>query len=193
MVQGQQKHGKGKERQEQSAKESETPRRVVQRQMLQLWQKSCDAGLPRMEGYQQETSVLGKLIARSTLLIRTGHRDCTSGSVETERRDGARDMHQREDLGEVDREREESGMTGELRVKCLRDNAVLPVRGTAGAAGYDISVASECVIPAHGKGSVDIGLAVSLPLGTYAQIAPRLGLAYQHFIDVGAGVVDSDF
>ena len=146
-----------------------------------------------MEGYQEETSVLGKLIARSTSPIRTGHRDCASGSVETEGRDGAGDMHQREDLGEVDREREESGMTGELRVKCLRDNAVLPIRGTVGAAGYDISAASGCVIPAHGKGSVDTGLAVSLPPGTYARIAPRSGLAYRHFIDVGAGVVDSDF
>ena len=53
--------------------------------------------------------------------------------VETEGRDGAGDMHQREDRGEVERERGESGMTGELRVKCLRDNAVLLVRGTAGA------------------------------------------------------------
>ena len=84
-------------------------------------------------------------------------------------------------------------MAGELRVQCVRDNAVLPVRGTAGAAGYDISAASECVIPAHGKGTVDTGLAVSLPPGTYARIAPRSGLAYRHFIDVGAGVVDSDF
>ena len=84
-------------------------------------------------------------------------------------------------------------MTGELRVKCLRDNAVLPVRGTAGVARYDISAASGCVIPAHKKGSMDTGLAVLLPPGTYARIAPRSGLAYQHFIDVGASVVDSDF
>ena len=87
-------------------------------------------------------------------------------------------MHQREDLGEVDKERGELGMIGELSVKCLWDNAVLPIRGTAGAAGYDISVASGCVIPAHRKGSVDTGLAVLLPLGTYARIAPRSGLAY---------------
>ena len=146
-----------------------------------------------MEGYQEETSVLGKLIARSTSPIRTCHRDCASRSVKTEGRDGVGDMHQREDLGEVDREREESGMTGELRVKCLRDNVVLPVRGTVGAAGYDIGAASGCIIPAHRKGSVDIGLAVSLPPGTYARIAPQSGLAYQHFIDVGAGIVDSDF
>ena len=84
-------------------------------------------------------------------------------------------------------------MTSELRVKCLRDNAVLLVRGTTGAARYDISTASGCIIPPHGKGSVDTSLAVSLPLGTYARIAPQSGLAYQHFIDVGAGVVDSDF
>ena len=40
---------------------------------------------------------------------------------------------------------------------------------------------------------MDTGLAVSLPLGTYARIAPRSGLAYRHFIDVGVGIVDSDF
>ena len=77
-------------------------------------------------------------------------------------------MHQREDLGEVDRERGESGMIGELRVKCLWDNAVLLVRGIAGAAGYDFSAASGCFIPAHGKGLVDTGLVVSLPPGAYA-------------------------
>ena len=95
-----------------------------------------------MEGYQEETSVLGKLFARTISPIRTSHRDCASRSVETEGRDGARDIHQREDLGEVDRERGESRMTGELSVKCLWDNTVLPVRGTVGAVGYDISAAS---------------------------------------------------
>ena len=133
----------------QSAEKAETPRRAVQRQMLQLWQKSCDAGLPRVEGYQKETSVLRKLIARPALPIWTGHRDCTFGSIETERRDGAGDAHQREDLGEVDRERGESGMTGELRAQCLWDSAVFPVRGTTEATGYDISAASGCMILAH--------------------------------------------
>ena len=144
-----------------------------------------------MEGYKEETSVLGKLIARPTSPIRTGDRDIADGSTETERRNGAGAVHQR-DLGEVNRERER-GVTGELRVQYVRDNAVLPVRGTSGAAGYDISSASNCVIPAHGKGTVETGLAVSLPPGTYARIAPRSGLAYQHFIDVGPDVVDSDF
>ena len=34
---------------------------------------------------------------------------------------------------------------------------------------------------------------MSLSPGTYAQIAPRSGLAIRNFIDVGAGVVDLDY
>ena len=37
------------------------------------------------------------------------------------------------------------------------------------------------------------GLAVALPVGTYARIVPRSGLAIHNFIDVGTGVVDSDY
>ena len=40
---------------------------------------------------------------------------------------------------------------------------------------------------------MDTGLAVLLPPGSYAWIGPRSGLAYRHFIDVGAGIVDPDF
>ena len=44
-----------------------------------------------------------------------------------------------------------------------------------------------------GKGLVKTGLAISFPAGLYASIAPRSGLALKKFIDVGAGVVDSDY
>ena len=83
-----------------------------------------------------------------------------------------------------------TGKTGELQVKLLRGNAVLPTRGSAGAAGYDLWAASSCVIPSRGKGTIETGLAVSLPPGTYARIVPCSGLAIRNFIDVGAGVVD---
>ena len=79
-----------------------------------------------------------------------------------------------------------SSYSGEMQ--CL-----LPAQGSAGAAGYDLCVASNCIIPSQGKGTVETGLAVSLPPGTYARIAPRSGLAIKNFIDVGAGVVDSDY
>ena len=36
-------------------------------------------------------------------------------------------------------------------------------------------------------------IAIECPLGTYGRIAPRSGLAVKHSIDVGAGVIDSDY
>ena len=80
-----------------------------------------------------------------------------------------------------------------LRVKRMNVNAKLPVRGSSGAAGYDLSAAQAAVIPAHGKCLVKTGLAISMPPGCYGRIAPRSGLAVKKFIDVGAGVIDSDY
>ena len=70
---------------------------------------------------------------------------------------------------------------------------MLPAKGSAGTADYDLCTASNCVIPSWGKGTIETRLAVSLPPGTYTRIAPRSGLAIRNFIDVGVGVVDSDY
>ena len=64
------------------------------------------------------------------------------------------------------------------------------MRGSGGAAGYDLCAAGNCVIPSQGKGTIETRLAVALPPGSYAHIAPHLGLAIHNFIDVRAGVVD---
>jgi len=40
---------------------------------------------------------------------------------------------------------------------------------------------------------VATGLAVAIPEGNYGRIAPRSGLAFKNFIDVGAGVIDEDY
>ena len=37
------------------------------------------------------------------------------------------------------------------------------------------------------------GLAIAIPPDYYGRIAPRSGLALKKFIDVGAGVIDSDY
>ncbi len=34
---------------------------------------------------------------------------------------------------------------------------------------------------------------MQIPIGNYGRIAPRSGLAAKNFIDVGAGVIDSDY
>lgn len=80
-----------------------------------------------------------------------------------------------------------------LRVKKLSEDATLPVRGSAGAAGYDLSSAKACVIPARGRLCVPTDLSIKLPPGTYGRVAPRSGLALKHAIDTGAGVIDEDY
>lgn len=80
-----------------------------------------------------------------------------------------------------------------LRVKKLSEHAVIPTRGSAGAAGYDLSSAYDYTVPARGKELVKTDLSIAIPEGTYARIAPRSGLAWKNFIDTGAGVVDYDY
>ncbi len=80
-----------------------------------------------------------------------------------------------------------------LRVMRLSENARLPERASAQAAGYDLFSAEDKTIPARGKAIIATDLSIALPEGTYGRVAPRSGLAVKHFIDVGAGVVDQDY
>ena len=82
---------------------------------------------------------------------------------------------------------------GIVKVKRLCNNAILPVRGSTGAAGYDLVAAQSAVVPERGKLLVKTGLSSSMPTGCYGRIAPRSGLALKKFIDVGAGVIDEDY
>jgi len=80
-----------------------------------------------------------------------------------------------------------------LAVKRLRPSATLPTRGSAEAAGLDLYSCDPVEIPAGGRSLVKTGIAISLPPGYYGRVAPRSGLAVKNGIDVGAGVIDSDY
>ena len=80
-----------------------------------------------------------------------------------------------------------------LLVKKLSEKAVIPTRASKHAAGYDLSAARDTLIPARGKALVSTDLVMSIPQDCYGRIAPRSGLAWKHFIDTGAGVIDSDY
>ena len=80
-----------------------------------------------------------------------------------------------------------------LYVQRLSEAAVLPKRGSALAAGWDLAAAKACVVPAKGRAIVATDLSIATPEDCYARIAPRSGLAVKKFIDVGAGVVDQDY
>lgn len=80
-----------------------------------------------------------------------------------------------------------------FRVKKLTPNAILPTRGSNGAAGYDLSAAYDGVVPARGKALIKTDLSMAIAEDVYGRVAPRSGLAWKHSIDVGAGVIDSDY
>jgi len=80
-----------------------------------------------------------------------------------------------------------------LRVKKKDPAAVLPSRATPGSAGYDLtSVESHIILPGH-RAVVSTGLAIEIPAWTYGRVAPRSGLAIRNGIQVGAGVIDTDY
>ena len=80
-----------------------------------------------------------------------------------------------------------------LEVKRLSENAHLPVMATHGSAGYDLSSAYPCIIPARQRMLCKTDIAIRIPEGCYGRVAPRSGLALKHGIDVGAGVIDRDY
>ena len=82
-----------------------------------------------------------------------------------------------------------------LRVKRLTDNAILPQKANQYAAGYDLfsSNTEAIVIKAQGKALIPTGCSFAIPHGNYGRIAPRSGLAWKNHLDVGAGVIDSDY
>lgn len=84
-------------------------------------------------------------------------------------------------------------MPSKLFVKKLSEFATVPIKGSKLAAGYDLHSAYDYVIKARGKEMVKTDLQIALPPGCYGRVAPRSGLAWKHFIDVGAGVIDEDY
>ena len=76
--------------------------------------------------------------------------------------------------------------------RSMSEFASMPVRGSALAAGYDISASHACTIPLV-KNLVKTDLQMAIPETCYGRIAPRSGLAWKNFIDTGAGVIDADY
>ena len=80
-----------------------------------------------------------------------------------------------------------------LLFKRLSSFAYAPTRATAGSIGYDLRSAVDCIIKAHDRAVINTDLAFLLPRKTYGRIAAKSGLSVKYKIDVGAGVIDSDY
>jgi len=80
-----------------------------------------------------------------------------------------------------------------LKYKKLSENATTPTHGSQYAAGYDLYSAGNYTITSRGRALCMTDIAIELPDGCYGRVAPRSGLAANHSIDVGAGVIDQDY
>lgn len=80
-----------------------------------------------------------------------------------------------------------------LVVKRLHERAIVPKKATEYAAGYDLYSSEALVIKPRERAVVKTGISMAIPHDNYGRIAPRSGLAVKNGIDVGAGVVDSDY
>ncbi|XP_074570356.1 uncharacterized protein LOC141826935 [Curcuma longa] len=80
-----------------------------------------------------------------------------------------------------------------FKIRRLTPTAKLPIRRTAGAAGYDIFLDEEISIPARMQALAGTGIAMEFSSKFYARLAPRSGAALKMMIGIGTGVIDSDF
>ena len=84
-----------------------------------------------------------------------------------------------------------------IKVKKLKPEAVLPVRGSEYAAGYDLCACIEqpITIGPHNTQKVGTGLSIELPIGTFGAIFARSGLATKRGLRPAncVGVCDSDY
>jgi len=80
-----------------------------------------------------------------------------------------------------------------MQVMKMAAKATLPSKGSRFSVGHDLYALEDLWIPVQGQKLVGPGIAIGIPQGTYARIAPRSGLAYKESIGIGGGVIDADY
>jgi dUTP pyrophosphatase len=100
--------------------------------------------------------------------------------------------------------REERGMPAgsagaplRIPVEAVREKAILPVRATSGASGFDLHAClDEPLLLNPGRWAlVPTGLVMAIPPGAEGMVRARSGLALRHGIGLlnGPGTIDSDY
>ncbi|KAG6477079.1 hypothetical protein ZIOFF_066331 [Zingiber officinale] len=90
-------------------------------------------------------------------------------------------------------ERYSSTTEPHILINKITPNAVTPSRQSEGSAGLDISASHQAVIEPYSRDLIHTGLRIEIPHGYYGRLASRSGLAWKTGIEVGAGVIDSDY
>lgn len=85
-----------------------------------------------------------------------------------------------------------------IKIKKLKDSAVIPTRGSEYAAGYDLYACLEedsITIAPHSSAKIGTGLSIAVPEGYFGAIFARSGLATKQGLRPAncVGVADSDY
>ncbi|MEF9991133.1 MAG: dUTP diphosphatase [Romboutsia sp.] len=82
-----------------------------------------------------------------------------------------------------------------LKVKKLREDAIIPNFAHKGDAGMDLYSTEEVVIPSSKTVLIKTGISIALPKMTEAQVRPRSGMALKHSVTVlnTPGTIDEGY
>ena len=80
-----------------------------------------------------------------------------------------------------------------LQVKVLHRNAIIPKKSHKEDAGWDLFAIENGRVNSHQQSCISLGIAITVPKGTYGRIAPRSGLSNKFCIDIMAGVIDRQY
>lgn len=85
-----------------------------------------------------------------------------------------------------------------MKIKKLREDAIIPTLGTGFAAGYDLYAcldAASVDIPAHSTLMINTGWAMEIPINFFGAIFARSGLASKQGLRPAncVGVIDPDY
>ena len=85
----------------------------------------------------------------------------------------------------------------EIKVKKLTETAILPIRGSAAAAGYDLhaDLTDDLGIAPHKPEMISCGLSMEIPEGYFGAVFARSGLAARESLRPAncVGVIDADY
>lgn len=79
-----------------------------------------------------------------------------------------------------------------VKVKVIHDDAILPQKGSTGAAGWDLSTVMDVHLNPGERKLVSTGICLEIPKKHYGRVASRSSLASQG-VDVAGGVIGADF
>lgn len=82
-----------------------------------------------------------------------------------------------------------------MKIKRLKDNAIVPTKGSQHAAGYDLYSTETVTIRPHETVLIGTGWAMEFPIGYFGAIFARSGLATKEGLRPAncVGVIDSDY